>query len=66
VVKLKIALSHEHLAQLVGGNRPHVSMIMSKFKRQGLIEYQGRKLLIHREALEGSLQAPDNGLPSPE
>ena len=66
VVKLKIALSHEHLAQLVGGNRPHVSMIMSKFKRQGWIDYQGRKLLIHREVMEGWLQAPDNGLPSPE
>ncbi|MCZ6878666.1 MAG: Crp/Fnr family transcriptional regulator [Acidobacteria bacterium] len=66
VVKLKIALSHEYLAQLVGGNRPHVSMIMSKFKSQGWIDYQGRKLLIHREAMEGWLQAPDNGVPSPE
>ncbi len=66
VVKLKIALSHEYLAQLVGGNRPHVSMIMSKFKRQGWIDYQGRKLLIYREAVKGWLQVPDHGLPSPE
>ena len=65
IMKLKITLSHEHLAQLVGGNRPHVSMIMSKFKRKEWIHYQGRKLLIHREKIAGLLQPPDNGVPSP-
>jgi len=66
IIKLKISLSHEQLAQLVGGNRPHVSMIMSKFKRKEWIQYQGRKLLIHREKMAGLLQAPDNGVPSPQ
>ena len=66
MIKLKISLSHEQLAQLVGGNRPHVSMIMSKFKRKEWIHYQGRKLLIHREKMAGLLQAPDNGVPSPQ
>ncbi len=65
-MKLKISLSHEHLAQLVGGNRPHVSMIMSKFKRKEWIHYQGRKLLIHREKMAGLLPTPDNGIPSPQ
>ena len=65
IMKLKITLSHEHLAQMVGGNRPHVSMIMSKFKRKEWIHYQGRKLLIHREKIAGLLQPPDNGVPSP-
>lgn len=65
-MKLKISLSHENLAQLVGGNRPHVSMIMSKFKRKEWIHYQGRKLLIHREKMAGLLQAPDNSVPSPQ
>ena len=66
MIKLKITLSHEHLAQLVGGNRPHVSMIMSKFKRKEWIHYQGRKLLIHRGKIAGLLQTPDNGVPSPQ
>ncbi len=66
IMKLKITLSHEHLAQMVGGNRPHVSMIMSKFKRKEWIHYQGRKLLIHREKIAGFLQPPGNGSPSPQ
>ncbi len=66
IMKLKITLSHEHLAQMVGGNRPHVSMMMSKFKRKEWIHYQGRKLLIHREKVAGLLQATDNGVPSPQ
>ena len=66
MIKLKISLSHEQLAQLVGGNRPHVSMMMSKFKRKEWIHYQGRKLLIHRKKMAGLLQAPDNGVPSPQ
>lgn len=45
-IKLKIFLSHEHLAQLIGANRPHVSMIMSRFKKNGWIGYRGRKLMI--------------------
>jgi len=51
--KLSITVSHEQLAQLVGGNRPHVSLIMSKFKKKSWIGYQGRKLLIRLSALEG-------------
>lgn len=46
LTKLKIPVSHEHLAQLIGANRPHVSAIMSEFKKKGLIGYQKRKLLI--------------------
>lgn len=45
--KLKIAMSHEHLAQMIGANRPHVSAIMSQFKKKGWIQYQKRKLLIN-------------------
>ena len=49
--KLKILMSHEHLAQMIGANRPHVSAIMSDFKKQGLIRYQKRRLLVNEEAL---------------
>jgi CRP-like cAMP-binding protein len=44
-------MSHEQLAQMVGANRPHVSAIMSKFKKRGWIQYQRRKLLIDAKAL---------------
>jgi len=62
MVKLRIAVSHEHLARMVGGNRPHVSMMMSKFKRRGWISYQGRKLVINREAMEGLLSPSHSGV----
>jgi CRP/FNR family transcriptional regulator len=51
MVKLKIPLSHEQLARMIGGNRPHISTIMSKFKKSGWIGYQGRKLLVDLRAL---------------
>ena len=65
VVKLRFSLSHEHLARMVGGNRPHVSMMMSKFKRRGWIHYQARKLVIDRRKIEDLLCPLDNGVPSP-
>ena len=58
VIKLKILLTHDHLARLVGANRPHVSMIISKFKKKGWINYQARKLLIHRQEIERLLESP--------
>lgn len=52
LVKLRVSLSHEHLARFVGANRPHVSTIMSDLKGRGLLAYQGRRLLLNVEALE--------------
>ncbi|MGH9340855.1 MAG: Crp/Fnr family transcriptional regulator [Acidobacteriota bacterium] len=52
LVKLRILISHEHLAQLIGGNRPHVSTIMSDFRRKGLIQSQDRKLVINVSRLK--------------
>jgi CRP/FNR family transcriptional regulator len=49
--KLKIMMSHEHLAQMIGANRPHVSAIMSDFKKKGLIRYQRRRLLVNEQEL---------------
>jgi CRP/FNR family transcriptional regulator len=49
--KLKIIMSHEHLAQMIGANRPHVSAIMSDFKKKGLIRYQRRRLLVNEQEL---------------
>ena len=63
MVKLRIPLSHEHLAHLVGANRPHVSTIMGRFKRRGLVSYLGRKLLINRKQIEGEVVVERNGKP---
>ncbi len=57
LIKLKIPVSHEQLARMIGGNRPHISTIMSKFKKRGWVNYQGRKLLINVDALT-SLTSP--------
>lgn len=51
-VKLKVRISHEHLARLLGANRPYLSNIMSSFKKKGWIGYSNHRLLIHRPALE--------------
>ncbi len=61
MVKLRIALTHEHLAQLVGANRPHVSTIMGRFKRKGLVSYLGRRLLINRKKIESLVASEGNG-----
>ena len=55
--KLKILMSHEHLAQMIGANRPHVSAIMSDFKKRGLIRYQRRKLLVNEQELARQVEA---------
>ncbi len=49
--KLRIQISHELLSHMVGANRPHVSAIMSQFKKNGWIRYQKRRLLIDVERL---------------
>ena len=56
LVKLPISVSHEQLAQLIGANRPHVSSIMSELRREGCIDYQKRKLIIHPGKLGGHFQ----------
>ena len=51
LTKIVIPLSHERLAQLIGGNRPQISTIMSKFKKLGWLQYRSRRLLIDVEAV---------------
>lgn len=52
IIKLKIRITHEHLASLVGANRAHLSMLMSRFKTQGWLSYQGQQLLLNVDELE--------------
>ena len=60
MVKLSIPMSHEQLARMIGGNRPHISTIMSRFKKRGWVQYQGRKLLINTDALSAAASLPHN------
>ncbi len=61
MVKLRISLSHKHMAQLVGATRAHVSTILARFRRKGWIDYQARKLLINRQKIEGLMHLRDHG-----
>lgn len=53
--KLRIPVSHELLSHMVGANRPHVSAIMSQFKKNGWIRYHQRRLLIDVDRLAEQL-----------
>ena len=52
-VRVKLALTHEELAQLIGCSRESVTRTLSDFKRQKLVELNGSTLLVwNRSALE--------------
>lgn len=52
LVKLKVRISHDYLARLIGSNRPYLSNIMSQFKKQGWVRYDRNRLLINTAALQ--------------
>ena len=54
-IKLRITITHEQIATLVGANRPHVSTIMAKFRRRGWLDYEKNRLLIEAEKLQSFL-----------
>ena len=52
-VRVKLALTHEELAQLIGCSRESVTRTLSDFKRQRLVELNGSTLLVwNKPALE--------------
>jgi CRP/FNR family transcriptional regulator, cyclic AMP receptor protein len=52
-VRVKLALTHEELAQLIGCSRESVTRTLSDFKRQKLVELNGSTLLVwNKTALE--------------
>jgi len=49
----EIRLTHEGLAQLIGGRRPTINTITNALKRSGFVEYRrGSLLILDRNALE--------------
>ena len=52
-VRVKLALTHEEIAQLIGASRETVTRTLSEFKRQRTIEMNGSTLVLkNRPALE--------------
>jgi CRP-like cAMP-binding protein len=61
IVRLKLKLTHDFLARLTGANRPYLSNIMSRFKKEGWIRYQRHHLLIEVDALANLAPLSENG-----
>lgn len=57
IVRVKLALTHEEIAQRIGCSRETVSRTLSGFKRQRLVELQGATLLVHNKAALENLAA---------
>jgi CRP/FNR family transcriptional regulator len=53
MVRMKMSLTHEELAQLIGSSRETVTRILGDFKRRGVVELHGATLLVrNQKALE--------------
>jgi CRP/FNR family cyclic AMP-dependent transcriptional regulator len=48
--KLKLILTHEEIAQMIGTSRETVTRLLGEFKSEGLIEVKGSNLLIRNKA----------------
>jgi CRP/FNR family transcriptional regulator, cyclic AMP receptor protein len=53
VVRAKLALTHEEIAQLMGTSRETISRTLAQFRKKDIIELKGSNLIIHNKpALE--------------
>jgi len=56
--KMKLALTHEEIGQMIGTSRETVSRLFAGFKKQRLIQQSGSTLVIpNRVALESLITA---------
>src|SRR3990172_1471653 len=53
---IPLRLTHEDLANLIGTTRETVTTQLNRFRRKGLIEREGRFLLVNRQRLSDFLQ----------
>lgn len=56
--------THQELANLIGSTRETTTLILNEFRRQGRIEFSGRKIIIRRREELESLLHRDAGLPA--
>jgi CRP-like cAMP-binding protein len=54
---LRVAVSHKHLANLVGASRPRVTEHLARLERDCLVIRQGRQLVVCAPELENSMSA---------
>ena len=54
---IPLRLTHEDLANLIGTTRETVTTQLNRFRRKGLIEWEGRFLLVNRQRLSDFLQS---------
>ena len=53
VFRTKLALTHEHIAQLIGTSRETITRTLSEFRKRDIVELKGSTLIIHNKpALE--------------
>jgi len=53
VVRSRLGLTHEEIAQFIGASRETITRTLSEFKKQEIVELQGSTLIIHNKpALE--------------
>ena len=52
---LRVAVSHRHLANLVGASRPRVTEHLARLERDRLVIRQGRQLVVCADKLEDSM-----------
>jgi CRP/FNR family transcriptional regulator, cyclic AMP receptor protein len=48
---LRIAFSARLIGEMIGASRPKVSLILSEFQRQGIIERDGRRIIIRADGI---------------
>jgi CRP/FNR family cyclic AMP-dependent transcriptional regulator len=53
VVRARLALTHEEIAQLMGTSRETITRTLSEFRKKDIVELKGATLTIHNKpALE--------------
>jgi len=57
-VRVRLAMTHEEISQLVGTSRETITRLLSEFRRNDLAELRGSTLIIHnRPALQNMIRA---------
>ena len=57
---VKLNLTHEELAQLVGTSREMITTIMNQFRQRGLLDYARRQITLDPASMEKFLSLPQN------
>ncbi len=57
VLRTKLALTHEDIAQLIGTSRESITRTLSEFRKMDIVELKGSTLIIHNKTALGRLVA---------